>query len=68
MTSPENFIYAALAGNYLLAISKIIAAVMTGSLAMLSEVVIHDHFSKYNLFPWSLKTFLYIILCYFTME
>ncbi len=39
MTSSRKVIYAALAGNCLIAISKVIATVMTGSSAMLSEAV-----------------------------
>ena len=39
ITSSRKVIYAALAGNCLIAISKVIAAVMTGSSAMLSEAV-----------------------------
>jgi cation diffusion facilitator family transporter len=39
MTSSKKVIYAALAGNCLIAISKVIAAVMTQSSAMLSEAV-----------------------------
>ena len=39
ITSSKKVIYAALAGNCLIAISKVIAAVMTGSSAMLSEAV-----------------------------
>jgi len=39
ITSSHKVIYAALAGNCLIAISKVIAAVMTGSSAMLSEAV-----------------------------
>lgn len=39
MTSSKKVIYAALVGNCLIAISKVIAAIMTGSSAMLSEAV-----------------------------
>jgi cation diffusion facilitator family transporter len=39
MTSSEKVIYAALTGNFLIAISKAIAAVISGSSAMLSEAV-----------------------------
>ena len=39
MISSKKVIYAALAGNCLTVISKVIAAVMTGSSAMLSEAL-----------------------------
>jgi cation diffusion facilitator family transporter len=39
MTSSKKVIYAALTGNFLIALSKVIAAVMTGSSAMLSEAI-----------------------------
>jgi divalent metal cation (Fe/Co/Zn/Cd) transporter len=39
MTSTRKVIYAALVGNCLIALTKVVATVMTGSSAMLSEAI-----------------------------